>query len=358
VSSLVHQDLVAHVGIPGHGKLLWDPDLLPLAYASNVAEPYLYEINLETKQKTRELMFSTDPADANYCPGTHGLAYSKKNKHVYATCQMGAGLMEVDTAAFQVVTKHALPSFLAYETKDQNYIVGINPMGNSVHVVAPGASGAASSQAFPSINGTAKSGSMAGGPFGPAFHQLSDGSWRLFFALSMPRPDGESGMGWIDTNTIEANNDESRNLRFIPGGQSSGMFRWIAEGNKYVALPTVNPQSGLTIVEAEPTADADPYLKGLVQTNLNPHFVVWVPDSYQGTTCDKDEKDDDKLSDGEIAGVAIAVVVIAAIVLALGFYCCKRRNGMDIRKNQNVERLESKAGSVSVTGKDTENAVV
>lgn len=45
LSALEHSDIVAHVSSPGHGKLLWDPALLPYGYASNTAEGYVCKIS-------------------------------------------------------------------------------------------------------------------------------------------------------------------------------------------------------------------------------------------------------------------------------------------------------------------------
>jgi len=38
LDQLKHQDIIAHVAIPGHGKLLWDEDFYPRAFVTNVRE--------------------------------------------------------------------------------------------------------------------------------------------------------------------------------------------------------------------------------------------------------------------------------------------------------------------------------
>ena len=52
LSSLEHSDVVAHVTSPGHGKLLWDPHLLPYGYASNTAEGYVCKDFLQRSSPT------------------------------------------------------------------------------------------------------------------------------------------------------------------------------------------------------------------------------------------------------------------------------------------------------------------
>lgn len=43
---LYHEDIIAYDNTPGHGKLLWDDDLMPYAYASNTREGVVYEYDM------------------------------------------------------------------------------------------------------------------------------------------------------------------------------------------------------------------------------------------------------------------------------------------------------------------------
>ena len=79
---LIHDSIKAHANQPGHGKLMWDNDLLPYAYASNTAEPFVYQFDMSKNEQTAAYEFSSNVNDTTYCPGTHGMAYSNVNgKH-------------------------------------------------------------------------------------------------------------------------------------------------------------------------------------------------------------------------------------------------------------------------------------
>lgn len=90
--------VVAHVDVPGHGKLLVDEELpgYPLrGFASNTNEPAVYDLLLpsgfgdavsDTERVYNFSAYADDPDAEFHCPSTHGLAYSKLNGHVYATC--------------------------------------------------------------------------------------------------------------------------------------------------------------------------------------------------------------------------------------------------------------------------------
>merc|ERR1712159_422283 len=94
---LFKEDLKVHADKPGHGKLLFDEKLYPKGYASNTKEPYVFEIDMKTHKQTRHIDFKAhDEGTDLHCPGTHGLAYSRVNGHIYATCS--DGLMELNPA--------------------------------------------------------------------------------------------------------------------------------------------------------------------------------------------------------------------------------------------------------------------
>mmetsp|Transcript_33814 Transcript_33814/g.47172 ORF Transcript_33814/g.47172 Transcript_33814/m.47172 type:complete len:263 (+) Transcript_33814:57-845(+) len=105
VDQLKHQDIIAHVAIPGHGKLLWDEDFYPRAFVTNVREPFVFEIDLITHQMVQRWNFTEyGTSHPFYCPGTHGISYSRINRHIYATCS-SVGLIEIDIVNFGVMSE-------------------------------------------------------------------------------------------------------------------------------------------------------------------------------------------------------------------------------------------------------------
>ena len=90
--------VVAHGDVPGHGKLLVDaamPGYPFRGFASNTREPAVYELLLPSgfgdavsaiENVYNFSAYADFPLADLHCPSTHGLAYSKLNGHVYATC--------------------------------------------------------------------------------------------------------------------------------------------------------------------------------------------------------------------------------------------------------------------------------
>jgi len=151
----------------------------------------------------------------------------------------------------------------------------------------------------------------------------------MFFSLTQPQPPSivQSGMGWIDTTTLEAEPTVTHNLRFIQAGSIIGRHRQIHAGGAYVATPMHAPFSGVAIVEAEGGAGGVPILRWTVSTNLSPQRVIWVPNAYTSNECPaKDEKDDSGgLSTGATIGISVAVIVNVGALLALMMFCCCKK---------------------------------
>lgn len=69
-----------------HGKLLWDPTLMPLAYASNVGELFVYEIDLLNRTLVNAYDVSRDLPNDGSCVGTHSIQYSSVNRQYVGVC--------------------------------------------------------------------------------------------------------------------------------------------------------------------------------------------------------------------------------------------------------------------------------
>lgn len=274
--------VVAHVDVPGHGKLLVDASMpgYPLrGFASNVAEPAVYDLVLpagfgnatidDTDGRVYNFSaYSDDPTSEFHCPGTHGLAYSKLNDHVYATCS-DVGLIEIDIVGEAPVMLHRnATGGQAFTTPDEHYVVVVDKTGDSVHVVVPGEPGAASSMDLPSVD------AMGGNPDKVAFFELPDGSWRMFVSLTDnfhslvdETAEGDSGVGWVDLDAVYDNPDEAQNLTKVPGAGAvtrNGPFthRAITTSGSRVATITHHPITGVALIDGV-TGE----LEGVVPTN-------------------------------------------------------------------------------------------
>lgn len=284
--------VTAHVEDPGHGKLLWDSDLWPYGYASNTKENYLYEIDLRNYNMTRHLQFTTHEENPEaHCKGTHGLAYSKINKHIYATCSGNTteggenGLVEVNVEGDELVLvkKHKnARGGQVYESSDGMWIVGIDKDNDEVVFVQANAPGEESSVAHvvaASEDHCALDDQegCGGKPDKVAFYDMPDGSVNFFFSFTSPKDKkGNDGVGYINSKDLGT----ETTLKHVAGGSGDGKYRSIYPGGDHVATIMAYPHDGLMIINAE-TGD----LEGTVKTNAGSSRVIYVPDEPTGFYC-------------------------------------------------------------------------
>ena len=81
------------------GKLLLDDSLYPRAYATNVNEQVLEEINLDTQARTNAFNYSSFLPDPTVCTGTHSIGYSSISRHAYVECADNTGVFEWNTVS-------------------------------------------------------------------------------------------------------------------------------------------------------------------------------------------------------------------------------------------------------------------
>jgi hypothetical protein len=117
----------AHQVLPFHGKLLWDEDgtLGDRGFATSTGEPYLFEVDLAKATLTKSYDYSTFVIDGT-CGGLHAIAYSAKNKHIYAECTEGGGgtvEFDVGNAGIEFVAQHVDATGALYEVPDGTYCV-------------------------------------------------------------------------------------------------------------------------------------------------------------------------------------------------------------------------------------------
>ena len=287
-------EITAHVETPGHGKLLWDSDLWPYGYASNTAEPYLMEIDLRNYNKTRHIKFTTHEEEPDsHCMGTHGLAYSKYNKHIYATCSgndtVGGenGLVEVNPEGDEMVLvkKHTnARGGQVYESLDGKWIVAIDKANDEIVFLEARGTGEESSveyvvAASKDHCALGEEPSCAGMPDKVAFYPLPDGSMNFYFSLTSPQnKNGTDGVGFINSKNLGTQDT----LTNIPGGSGGSKYRSIYSGGDHVATIMAHPYDGIMLIDG-----ANGKLAGTVETNTGSTRVIYVPDEPTGKYCDQ-----------------------------------------------------------------------
>ncbi|CAL5229447.1 g12772 [Coccomyxa viridis] len=81
----------------GHGKLLLDDSLYPEAYATNVNEQVIEQINLPSQNRTNSFNYSSFLPDPTICTGTHSVGYSNISQHAFFECADNKGIFEWNT---------------------------------------------------------------------------------------------------------------------------------------------------------------------------------------------------------------------------------------------------------------------
>lgn len=251
-SRLLREDFQAHVDEGGHGKLLFDEDLGNVGYATNVREGVIIEIDLETKEhpgNTVKFWNLTELNDDGYvCPGTHGIAYSKINRHLYVECTGSAGIFEFSIDEGRVVK--VFPQLLnqAFTTPDEGFILVVNKKNSTGHVLRPQATGTGSTEEFVfDIPGEPDQAAFF--PKGPRGDNPMLEDYYVFFSLVVQSED--SGVAWVDLEEVVNSGDQRVAAENIPVGQVGGPHRSIRRGGGWIATHTHAPQEALAIIDAE-----------------------------------------------------------------------------------------------------------
>jgi len=152
-------DIDEHTGKPvqakveeaNHGKLLWDEDenLKRHGFATSTGERHLFVMDMVTHDLIKTYDYNFDLQGPNStCFGTHAIAYSGKNQHLYLECTGPGGILEFDVSDPEnpvFVYQHIAVTGSLYETPDGMFVVASDKGGNKITVFDPQATGAASS---------------------------------------------------------------------------------------------------------------------------------------------------------------------------------------------------------------------
>jgi len=132
------------------------------------------------------------------CSGTHAIAYSGINQHLYIECSGGGGTLELD------VSKASEPKFVKqwldvtgsiYEVPDGSYVVASDKRNNKLHVFQPNETGSVST-----VSHTVK---IPGHPSTPTFFPARKSSGEADYIACMP----------LTENTNKNNMDSSGNIK-------------------------------------------------------------------------------------------------------------------------------------------------
>lgn len=276
-SQLLKEEFRAHVEEVGHGKLLFDPDLGDLAFGTNVAEDGVFEIDLESKEHVGDtpkfFNFTELNDEGAVCVGTHGIAYSKVNRHLYVECipvNGTGGTFEFSIDEERVVAVFANAKGVLFNTPDETHILNINRAEEKGNLFYPGKSGEPSN--------LVREFDIPGGPSGVAFipngeikENTNVTDWLAFFSLVADDPD--TGMAWIDfEDVVESDPDDDVVAEVISLGQVNGTRRVIKRGGRWVATPVHFPTSSLAIVDSE-TKELSQSVTGIGNVTR----IVYVP---------------------------------------------------------------------------------
>lgn len=181
-------DITQHQGrvpaldlLPAHGKLLWDEDgtLGTRGYATSTGEPFLFQVDLVSRELTGKYDFSSDVVDGT-CAGLHGIAYSGTNEHIYAECVGGGGMLEFDVSEGKTVfvAQHAEAAGAPYELLDGSFVVAASSADETLNVFRPLATGTKSTIDFVVA--------VAGRPGSPEFYPTDGTDGGADYIACMP----------------------------------------------------------------------------------------------------------------------------------------------------------------------------
>ncbi|GAQ82767.1 hypothetical protein KFL_001230150 [Klebsormidium nitens] len=292
--SAVHEDVIAHVNISGHGKLVFNAALDSKAHASNVNEPGAFILDLETKASNGQLSFvnfTGQPISGGrvtICPGTHSLAYSKVNRHAYFECTsvrdptnssnilLYPGVVEIDTDDDTVVNQLPFTGHLA-TTPDEQFLTIVNGRERSVRIIEITPIGQ------PDLYFTIPLNETPGAT--PAFYPMSD-----HYVMAVPMLNTNK-MAIIDFGLVlrcGANcTDPGQTVKYVdvgyqnPPGRPGALTtsRSVDAGHTFICTPAIYDQG---IGCYNPINDTSIFIGGAANPIRNPARVYFAPGALAG----------------------------------------------------------------------------
>lgn len=237
-------------GEKGHTTLLLDPRLFPLAYATNVnRQGAVFEVNADTRTVVKTYDFASQLLNSSECLGTHTLAYSAVNSHLYMECVLGGGTLEWDVKTKTLVKQWDKVFGVIYSSHDidSQYVIASDNHGSNVTVFQPQGPGEASTLI------TIPVGDNPGHPL--FYQQIGDGT-----------PDNTSSFAKHLTFFPLTNIVNKANIKAVaamanapPGGVTAAAYVAKPFDCKYNAATKASPGAGLMLATgkgATPTCGA------------------------------------------------------------------------------------------------------
>eukprot|EP00457_Paulinella_chromatophora_P003369 gb/GEZN01003376.1/.p1 GENE.gb/GEZN01003376.1/~~gb/GEZN01003376.1/.p1 ORF type:complete len:533 (-),score=52.63 gb/GEZN01003376.1/:592-2067(-) len=346
IGYLHHADYKVHLEQTGHGKLLFDPYLVDVAYSTNVNEGGIYEIHLALKTDLIWYNFSNSAPVGKKCTGTHGIAYSDLNENLYVECSGsggwdketndGSGLWEFSTQTGKVVK--VWDGFLGqvYCPLEEDYIIAVNKLNDIVHVLHPEEDHTDDSFVDFKVPGhpdqtqwIPKDSSMKYGT--GKFHD-----YELWF--SQTQDDRSVGVAWIDLQEVvdyeggqpvpQANVITAGMIK--RGYTPYNTYRSIARGGNWVATEVHIPVMGVAIFDVSKHE-----LVTIVEGIEEAGHVSWIP-KHSDEVGYKLAKEVSRLENiiegkhntpramgGDFLVIVTLLISVAALVLAVYLVCSR-----------------------------------
>jgi hypothetical protein len=142
----------AKVKVANHGKLLWDENvhLSKHGFATSTGERTVFYMDMDTHDLLGTYNYTKDITInyPRYCRGTHAIAYSSLNKHIYLECSGGGGILEMNVEnpeKPEFVHQHKDATGSLYEIPDGTAVVASDKTNNKMHIFKPDGTGNKSS---------------------------------------------------------------------------------------------------------------------------------------------------------------------------------------------------------------------
>jgi YVTN family beta-propeller protein len=291
-----------------HGKLIYDEELNGVGYITNTQDQGIYKFNLDSTAAPVFLNFTESNTLGKVCKGTHGIAYSNVNQHLFVECTGSTGTWEFDTKTGSVVAVYDSIFGQLFSSPDDRFVFAVNGNQAKIEVFSSALNGAQSNQPYHDISfSNSKISKIAFTPES-SYHNVSDvKDWIVWATLN----DGAQGVGWADIGEVLNTNGQgvlSKNFSVLAAGSGSST-RNIKAGGRWVAVESAVPKS-LFIVDAYEKA-----IKSSISLpNVQVFRISWASSRYYPPACTSSSSG---LDSSSVAGLSVGLVILGFILGAL-----------------------------------------
>jgi len=317
-----------YASVPGHGKLLTNPNLERIAFSTDVTQGIVTRIDTFLRVNTATLTISNSTMATTYgktCGGTHGIAFSDVDNSLYVECTNPSAcvtpfntaactgsLWKIDTTSFPGDTDTALqlggnpaqpsrqrlsspflsnklsiPNFgiqgQAYASPEEQFILCPSKNNNVLSIIKPVSGG---SPLILEVEVNYKPGSVV---FYPKDSSITFGvdpnPGNYWAVVALESSDDNSGLAFLDMALVVQGFASGQTMldkgviQYVKVGGGS-MYRPLKRGGDYIATPIYDTAVGgytkLAIVNARSQSVATVLpLSGVAK-------IIWVPNLQAG----------------------------------------------------------------------------